>query len=143
MAAEYPLILITGNRVFPYFHSEHRQIPSLRKRHPWPLVQVHPDKAAELGIKDGEWVWIDTPTGKCRQKCKVFDGILPGVGSAEHGWWYPELSREEPSLFGVWESNINIVLDDSPDKCNQVYGSWPMRATLCRIYPAETPGFAD
>ena len=142
-AAEYPLILITGNRVFPYFHSEHRQIKSLRKRHPWPLVQVYPDTAAELGIKDGEWVWIETPIGRCRQKCQLFDGILPGVVSAEHGWWYPELSQEEPSLFGVWESNINIVLDDSPNKCNQLYGSWPLRATLCKIYPAETPEFAE
>ena len=42
------------------FHSEHRNVDSTRKRHPHPLLQINPQKAAELGIEDGAWVWVET-----------------------------------------------------------------------------------
>jgi anaerobic selenocysteine-containing dehydrogenase len=137
LANQYPLMLITGMRHDPFFHSEHRQIESLRRLHPDPLVQVHPDTAQELGIGDGEWVWIETPRGRVRQKCQYFDGIHPKVVSAQHGWWFPELPGEEPWLHGVWESNINVVTDDDPDACNQVIGGWPLRTALCRLYKVK------
>jgi len=138
LAKEYPLILITGSRHQPFFHSEERQVDSLRKMHPWPLCQLHPETAAKFGISDGDWVWIESHIGRCMQKCQIFDGIDPRVVNAQHGWWYPELPGEEPWLHGVWESNINVVLDDDPEKCNKIYGSWPLRATLCKVYKAKT-----
>ncbi len=52
-ADEYPLILTTGGRVQEFFHSEFRQIPSLRKRHPDPLTDIHPETAEKYGIKNG------------------------------------------------------------------------------------------
>ena len=136
LAKEFPLILIAGMRHYPFYHSEHRQIPSLRKQHPYPIVQLHPDTAAKLEIKDGDWVWIETPRGRVRQKCKLFDGIDPRVVAAEHGWWYPEMPGEEPWLHGVWESNINVVIDDEPSHCNRLNGGWPLRTALCKVYKA-------
>jgi len=136
LAEEYPLILITGGRHMPFYHSEHRQIPSLRKQRPHPFTQIHPETASRLGIKDGEWVWIETQRGRVRQKCKYFDGIDPRVVHAEHGWWFPEMPGEEPWLHGVWESNINVVVDDHPDHCNRINGGWPLRTGLCKVYRA-------
>ncbi|MDW8023105.1 MAG: molybdopterin-dependent oxidoreductase [Nitrososphaerota archaeon] len=136
LAKEYPLILITGSRHQPFYHSEFRQIDSLRKQHPDPIVQLNPKTASELGIKDGDWVWIETPRGRVKQKCELFDGIDPRVVNAQHGWWYPEMPGEEPSLHGVWESNINVVTNDDPDQCNMVNGGWPLRALLCKVYKA-------
>jgi len=60
LAKEYPLILLTGARHKPFYHTEHRQVESLRKRHPNPIVQIHPETARDLGIADGDWVWIET-----------------------------------------------------------------------------------
>ncbi len=137
LAKDYPLILITGGRHQPFYHSEHRQIDSLRKQHPEPIMQLHPKTALELGISDGDWVWIETPRGRIRQKCHYFKGIDPRVAHAQHGWWFPELPGEEPWLHGVWESNINVVTDDEPDHCNKISGSWPLRAELCRVYRAK------
>jgi anaerobic selenocysteine-containing dehydrogenase len=137
IAKEYPLILVTGARHQPFYHSEHRQIDSLRKQHPDPLVQVNPQTAVKMGIEDGDWVWIETPTGRIRQKCQYFVGIDPRVVQAEHGWWFPELPGEEPWLHGVWESNINVVIDDNPEHCNRISGGWPMRGLLCKIYRAK------
>lgn len=57
-AEKYPYILITGGRVQPYYHSEHRQIPSLRAQHPDPIVEINPETAQALNppVADGDWV---------------------------------------------------------------------------------------
>lgn len=138
LAREYPYILITGGRFLPFYHSEHRQIESLRRRRPEPIMQLNPETAIKLGVKEGDWVWIETPRGRIRQKCEFLQGIDPRVVHAEHGWWFPEEPGEEPWLHGVWESNINVVTDDAPDRCNPINGGWPLRTGLCRIYKART-----
>jgi anaerobic selenocysteine-containing dehydrogenase len=138
LAKEYPLVLITGGRHRPFFHSEFRQIDSLRRRHPDPLVQIHPETAEQLGIADSDWVWIETPRGRVRQKCQYFSGINPGVVHAQHGWWFPELPGEEPWLHGVWESNINVCTADDPERLNTKLGAWPLRTFLCKIYKTKT-----
>lgn len=138
IAKEYPLILITGARHQPFYHSEHRQIDSLRKQHPDPIVQINPETASGLGIKDGDWVWIETRIGRIRQRCKYYTGMHPRVVQAQHGWWFPELPGEEPWLHGVWESNINVVVDDDPEYCNQISGGWPLRALLCKVYRVKS-----
>lgn len=137
LAEEYPYILITGGRFQPYFHSEHRQVESIRKRRREPQVQLHPNTAQHLGINNGDWVWLETPRGKVKQKCLCFKGIHPQVVHAEHGWWFPELPGEEPTLGGVWESNVNVLTDDDPERCNPQSGGWPLRTSLCKVYKAE------
>ena len=136
LAKEYPFILITGGRHQPYYHSEYRQVKSMRKMHPDPVMQLHPETAKVLGIEDGDWVWIESPRGKVKQKCKIFDGIDPRVIHAQHGWWFPEEDGAEPSLHGIWKSNINVLTDDDPDVCNPISGGWPLRGLLCKVYKA-------
>jgi thiosulfate reductase / polysulfide reductase chain A len=135
LSAQYPLILITGGRHLPYYHSEHRQVPSMRKMHPEPIMQIHPDTAKALGIQDEDWVWIESPRGKIKQKCRTIEGIDPRVVHAQHGWWYPEEEGAEPCLHGVWKSNANVLTDDDPDICNPISGGWPLRTFLCKVYP--------
>ena len=135
LAKGYPFVLITGGRFLPYFHSEHRQIEALRKVYPWPRMEVHPEAAQDLGIGEGDWVWIETKMGRTMQKARITDGIHPRVVHVQHGWWFPEMPREEPYLYGVWVSNANVLTDDDPDKwSDKALGSWTLRGFLCRIY---------
>jgi thiosulfate reductase/polysulfide reductase chain A len=133
---DYPFILITGGRHQPFYHSEHRQVPSMRKMHPDPIAQIHPDTAAGLGIQDGDWVYIESPRGRIMQRCRIFDGMNPRVVHVQHGWWYPEEEGAEPSLHGVWKSNCNVLTDDDPESCNPMSGGWPLRTLLCKVYKA-------
>jgi anaerobic selenocysteine-containing dehydrogenase len=139
LAEEYPLILITGGRFQPYYHSEQRQVQSLREMHPDPIVQIHPNTAKQLDIQEGDWVWIESPRGRIRQKYRPFSGMDARVVHVQHGWWFPEEEGAEPSLHGVWKSNCNVLTNDDPDICNEVSGGWPLRAFLCKIYKAEKP----
>jgi anaerobic selenocysteine-containing dehydrogenase len=135
LAVKYPLILTTGARSWAFFHSEHRQIGELREIHSDPLVEIHPDNACRVGIKEGDWVWIENAHGRCRQRAKLTETIDPRVVSAQHGWWFPEKSGPEPSLFGVWESNINMLIP-----LGQVGPSgWcaPYKSSICKIYKSE------
>ncbi|MBI4332643.1 MAG: molybdopterin-dependent oxidoreductase [Chloroflexi bacterium] len=132
LAASYPLILTTGFRTRYFYHTEHRQIKSMRDKHPDPLVQIHPATAKEHGIALGDWVWIETPLGKVKLRCELLRGTDPKVVHAQNGWWFPEQAGEEPNLFGLWQSNVNVLIDDDPEKCDPITGGWP-HMCQCRI----------
>ena len=63
------------------------------------------------------------------------NGIDPRVVHAEHSWWFPEEAAEEPSLHGVWKSNINVLISDDPEHCDPICGGW-LHTGLCKVYKA-------
>lgn len=137
LARKYPLALINGGRIREFFHSEWRQIASVRRLHPDPLVQIHPATATTLGITAGDWVWIETVRGRIKQRAELTERVSPQTVHAEHGWWYPELPENAPMEQRVWASNVNVLLDDDPAVCSPVTGGWPLRTALCRVYRAD------
>ncbi len=133
----YPYILITGRRVPGFFHTENRQIPWLRELHPDPVVEIHPETARREGIKEGDWVVIESPRGAVRQRAKFFAGMDPGIVSAEHGWWFPE--KKDPG-HGWHESNINMLTSNAYEDCDPAMGATHVRTLLCRIRPEDGGG---
>ena len=132
LAKDYPLILSTGRRSPAFFHSEHRNIPWLREIDPDPLVEIHPDTAASHGIGNGEWMWIENWMGRARYKAKLTPVVPEWMIMASHGWWFPEKEAAEPSLYGVWESNINQLIPmNHHGKDGQ---GAPIKHSMCKIY---------
>lgn len=131
VAKDFPLVLTSGARIPFFFNSEHRQIRKLRKAHPDPIVEIHPDTAAPFGIKDGDWVYIETLRGKIQQKAKLTSGIDPRVIHVEHGWWFPE---EKGPEYGIWRSNANVLTSNAPPY-DPAMGTYQLRGLLCRIAP--------
>ncbi|MFX1274461.1 MAG: molybdopterin-dependent oxidoreductase [Promethearchaeota archaeon] len=130
LAKKYPYILNSGLRTPTFFHSENRMIPWLREIRPDPIVEIHPDTANKHNIKEGDWVWIESPRGRAKQRAKLNTGIDPRVVVAEHGWWYPELK----SVDHGWDlSNINILTDNSHESMDPVMGATNLRVLLCNI----------
>ena len=127
---EYPFVM-TSWKSAPFRHSGGRQIPSLRKEHPEPVVIIHPETAKNLGIKDGDQVYIETRRGKIRQKAFISTMLDPRVVGVDYGWWFPEV--EAADSYGWRESNINILTDDRPP-FNQEIGSTNLRGFLCKVY---------
>jgi predicted molibdopterin-dependent oxidoreductase YjgC len=129
LGKEYPYILTTGGRHQQYFISNNRQIKSLRRQYPFPLVKMHPDTAAQNGIEEGDWVYISTVQGRITQKAKLAPDMDPRVVNCDFGWWYPEAGAPG---YGWDESNANI-LTSSELGCDPYMGSYQLRGILCSI----------
>jgi len=129
---KYPLIMVTGRRSSLFFHAEHRNIPWLRECEPDPLVEVNPKTAAELGVNDGEWVYIENDRGRIKRRVKTDICIHPKTISVPHGWWLPEEDGKEPNLFGIWDINCNkLVPMGTQGKSG--YGGGAYKTTLVRL----------
>lgn len=132
VAKEYPYVLTTGGRTIAFFASEQRQVPSLRRLNPDPIVELHPDTAKEQGVNDGDWIFVENSYGRCTLRVRVTAGIDPKVVHAQHGWWFPERQGAEPELYGAWDSNINILLPSG--WTGRAGFGYPFKAMMCRIY---------
>ncbi|MCL1846930.1 MAG: molybdopterin-dependent oxidoreductase [Coriobacteriia bacterium] len=131
---EYPLILTTGARQVAFFHSEHRQIPSLRATYPYPQIEINPEVAKEYGIEQGDWVWIENSFGRCQQKANITNVVPKWLVHADHGWWFPEEEAAEPHLFGVFKSNVNQLV---PYNCGRSGFGNSYKTMICKIYKVK------
>jgi anaerobic selenocysteine-containing dehydrogenase len=130
LVREYPLQCTTW-KLGVFRHSGGRQIPSLRRSHPDPLVIIHPETARQHGIEDGEWIFIETKRGKIKQKAKVSACVDQRIIVIDHAWWFPEKRAQE--LFGWAQSNYNVLTNDNPP-FNEELGSFSVRGLACKIY---------
>ena len=127
---EYPFVLTTGQRSWVYFHSENRQLPTMREIHPDPRVTINSKVAKEMGLVEGDWVWVENIRGRCRQRVQLSDFLDERVVRGEHGWWFPE--EKEDELFRTFDSNINnLTTQGVVGKTG--YGA-PYKCLLCKIY---------
>ncbi|MFC1893725.1 molybdopterin-dependent oxidoreductase [Chloroflexota bacterium] len=133
LAKEYPYILNTGGRIPFYFHSQYTNLPWLREQQPYPRVQIHPSTAREYGIEEGDWVWLESPRGRIKQKAALFAGMDPRIIVVQNSWSYPEKPGPE---HGFLESNANVLTSDE-DFHDPAGGSADLRALLCKIYKVE------
>jgi anaerobic selenocysteine-containing dehydrogenase len=136
---EFPYILIGGSKKLAYIHSSGRQIASLRKLAPDPIIQMNPQTAKDLGIKRGDRVWVQSiyfgDRTRARFKAELVENFLPQVVSIDAAWWFPE--RKEPD-HGCYESNINLVIPG--DIYDPIFGSTNLKSIPCRLQKDKVSG---
>jgi anaerobic selenocysteine-containing dehydrogenase len=117
LAKSFPLVLTSGARTIAFTHSQHRNIPQLRRIVPDPLIQVNPQDAGPRNIKSGDMVEVSSLRGKVRLKAEVTDIIIPGAVHIPHHW--------------SDEANVNILVDD--EALDPISGFAPFKSQLCQI----------
>ncbi|MDR1714086.1 MAG: molybdopterin-dependent oxidoreductase, partial [Coriobacteriales bacterium] len=140
LAEEYPLALTAGGGFMPFHHSEEFNIKELRYIRHDPYFQINTRTAAELGIQEGDWCYIETKRGCIRQRASVTEAVHPKVVVTQRGWWYPERGATGEDPFGALESNTNVLTATAADECDPISGTWANRGLLCKVYPAEGGG---
>jgi anaerobic selenocysteine-containing dehydrogenase len=117
LAESFPLVLTSGARTIAFTHSQHRNIPRLRKIMPEPYVQINPCDAYPRGIGSGDKVMVSSPRGTIKLKAEVTDIILPGAVHIPHHW--------------AGECNVNILTDD--EGLDPISGFAPFKSQLCQV----------
>ncbi len=124
LVKDYPLVLTTGGRNIVYYHSSHRNIPSLRMHAPDPELQINPATAGRKYINDGEWVDLVSPRGRVEIKARFDETMHPRIVHSPHGFWH--------GVEKGWKRiNINMLTDD--ENLCPVTGSVPIKSLLCRV----------
>ena len=126
---EYPLLL-TNAKDQPFTHSAHRNIVILRKTKAEPVVELHPETANDAGLKEGDWIYIESRQGRIKQKLSLDAELDPRVLVASYGWWFPE---KPENLYSWSESNINVLTRNEPPY-EPSLGSVQLRGVPCRVY---------
>ncbi|WP_431613947.1 molybdopterin dinucleotide binding domain-containing protein [Enterobacter cloacae] len=129
---DYPLMLTSVKSGF-FCHSQHRSLTSLRKKAPYPTVDISAALADEEGIKTGDWVEIETRAGLARFRAKVEAKLSHETVIAEFGWWQacPDFGKPSYPVKGEYSSNYNSLI--SGDSYDPVSGALPLRSFRCRI----------
>lgn len=85
--ADYPLVLNTG-RVQHQWHTLTKtgKVPALNKLEPGPFVELHPEDAERLGIRDKDQVAIRSRRGQALLPARVSDRVMPGNCFAPFHW---------------------------------------------------------
>lgn len=81
--------ILNGNQPYLYEHiTPHLPV----QWQSW--VEIHPEQAQRLGIKDDDWVWVESVFGKIKIKAKQYHGTIPevtniplGIGGNGSGRW--------------------------------------------------------
>ncbi|XSG77539.1 molybdopterin oxidoreductase family protein [Herpetosiphon llansteffanensis] len=85
--AEYPLMLTTG-RVISHFLSgtQTRRIGPLVDQYPEPRIELHPQLAMRLNIREGDWVTAQTRRGEITLRAQVVRTIRPDTIFVPYHW---------------------------------------------------------
>jgi anaerobic selenocysteine-containing dehydrogenase len=136
---KYPLTL-TSSKVVEFCHSQHRALPSLRKRVPYPFLEINPKKAAELGLKEEDKVIVETPYGSITLQAKLTDGIAYNVVCTQNGWWQscPELNL--PGYDPYSPEGANVILLYSAENIDPISGCLLIKGHPCNVRKISKSG---
>ena len=102
---EYPLNALT-QRPMAMYHSWDSQNAWLRQIHTYNYLFVNPRLGAAQGFADGDWVWVESPTGRVRCMARFSESVEPGtvwtwnaIGKASGAWGLSDKANESQKGF--------------------------------------------
>lgn len=119
-SADFPLVLGT-RKSHEYVHTKFRNVQSLNKVHPKPLVWVHPQDALGRGIDSGDQVVVQSASGDFNGEAHVTEDVPIGAIQIDYGWGNP----------GDGSQNVNRLSTD--DDRDPVSGAMPSRSIPVEI----------
>ena len=125
VAEQYPLVCSVSYHLGIFTHSQYRTLPWLKELIPEAYVMIHPCKAKEIDLQDGEKVYLESPRGRIEVAAKVTQEVDPRTATVAWGWGQPYASGDRP----------NLLTDDS-QRC-PISGATGNRSFLGRVVRKE------
>jgi anaerobic selenocysteine-containing dehydrogenase len=115
--------LVTGRPPAAHFHSWTHYFWQSQEMWPDLYCQIHPDKAAKLGINDGDRVKVESAHGSIEAMAWVHAGIRPTAVFIPIGW-----GERQP--YNPWRS-VNFLTDST--QRDPVSDQTNLKVLLCRV----------
>ncbi len=93
------------------------------------VVQINPETALILGLKEGSYANLETSVGSARVKVTLYDGIMPNVIAMPSGLGHTAYDDYMGNGKGV---NINQVLGVVEDPVTGLNAAWGIRAKFSK-----------
>ncbi len=93
------------------------------------VVEVNPATAKKLGLSNGQYAILSTPTGSGRVKVYFFDGIMPGVVAIPRGLGH----TGENKFLADKGVNYNTLCAPVEDEATGLDAAWGIRAKLAKV----------
>lgn len=91
---KYPYYIVTHH--LPWLRMlKNSNDPILMDMMPENQAHMHPLLAEKIGVKSGDYVWVESRVGKIKLKARVTQGIRPDTIMTEHG-------------FGIWSKGRSV-----------------------------------
>lgn len=104
-ARRYPLQMVSAASHY-FLNSSFGNVPSLRKRHGEPFVEIHPEDAAARSLSEGDWVEVVNDRGSFRARARIGETVSPGSVFCPTVWW----SQHAPDGRGAnWTTNDELA----------------------------------
>jgi anaerobic selenocysteine-containing dehydrogenase len=120
---EFPLIFSQGKVVQHWQHTYTNWSTYMAQFSEGNYVQAHPESVRGLGVRDGDWVYLETKLGKLKARLKLTESILPGVV------WTPSHPSPGNSIPGNIGSPINSIIPNYWDKVSAQFNGFGCRLT--------------
>jgi thiosulfate reductase/polysulfide reductase chain A len=122
-SAEYPYYILTEH--LPWLRNgRNSNDPLLVGLRPENFLHMHPDTAAELGVKDGEYVLAESPTGKSLKiRAHITKGIRRDCVMTEHGFGY--WSKELRVAYGRGTCDGDLLPERRIEDTQKIYAYNP------------------
>ena len=98
IAKDYPLVCSVSYHLGLFTHSQYRTLPWLKELVPEAYVMIHPRKAKEIGVHEGEKVFLESPRGRIEVAARVTKQVDPRTLTVAWGWGQPYASGDRPNL---------------------------------------------
>jgi assimilatory nitrate reductase catalytic subunit len=120
---EYPLILTSGRVVSQYLSgTQTRRIGPLVDQYPAPRIELHPQLAEKLSIKDMDWATAETRRGSITLRAQVLKSIRPDTIFVPYHW--------------AGRKSINQLTISAQDPLSKIP---EFKACAARLRKAESP----
>ncbi len=145
--SEYPLHAVT-QRPMAMYHSWDSQNAWLRQIHSYNALFVNPRTARVKNLADGDWVWVESPTGRVRCICRHSEAVETNtvwtwnaIGKGAGAWGLTPDADEARKGF-LLNHLINEELPPNPagdhvSNSDPVTGQAAWYDLRVRIYPAQ------
>ncbi|MCB4767382.1 formate dehydrogenase subunit alpha [Ancylobacter sp. Lp-2] len=142
--ARFPLLLTTGRILSHYNVGAQTRRTDNVAWHPEDLLEIHPHDAEQRGVRDGDWVRIDSRAGSTTLRAEITDRVAPGVVYTT--FHHPTTQANVVTTdFSDWATNcpefkvtaVQVARSNGPSQWQEDYDAFARQSRRIAVEAAE------